>query len=109
MIEDDYSSASTSTISSDDDQDFDDDDESIDSSDSEDEGFVDRIESFAVQGNSPALAQLVFATDVRLSRNKNQRASNSSVTSLRSLKSNTTLNNYEAPPVIVDANLFTPE
>ena len=106
MDEDDSStSTSTSTISSDEDADFEnEDDMSIGSSDSENEVFVDRIEAFAIQGNTPALAQLVFSSDIRLFSKKNKRTSNSSVASLRST---TSLVNYKAPPTNEDANLLT--
>ena len=106
MDEDDSStSTSTSTIPSDDDADFEnEDDSSIVSSDSDNEVFVDRIEAFAIQGNTPALAQLVFSSDFRLSSKKNKRTSNSSVASLRSTVS---LVNYEAPPTNEETNLLT--
>jgi hypothetical protein len=107
MMDDDNSStsASTSTISSAS-NDLEDDDASLVSSDSENEGFVDRIEAFAVQGNTPALAQLVFDADFLVANTKNKRTTNSSVASLRS---NLSLMDYVAPPNNDTTNLLTAE
>lgn len=107
MLDDDDSS-STSTVSSygSSDDGYDDDD-TIESSDSEQEGLVNRIEEYAIQGNTPALAQMVFEADFRLpGSKKNKRTSNSSVASLRST---VTLTEYEAPATINSTNLLTPE